>query len=214
MLFLVTMVPYRIRKSFLSKDQLQKLFWYLFFSADPAEAGGIFWRKEFFCRAFPKRTPRRIDVNLTSILRRCVKDQTSTNFYVISAYFFDVISLIEKSMPFPHTFFNVISMVEKSRLLPRTFFDVILTQVVSTYFFDVISLIKKFTVFPRTFYDVIYLVEISTVFLLTFFNVILMVEKSTLFARTFFDEIWMGPNSTAFLVGCKVMKTFEEVFLR
>ena len=184
MLFLVTMVPYRIRKSFLSKDQLQKLFWYLFFSADPAEAGGIFWRKEFFCRAFPKRTPRRIDVNLTSILRRCVKDQTSTNFYVISAYFFDVISLIEKSMPFPHTFFNVISMV------------------------------KKFTVFPRTFYDVIYLVEISTVFLLTFFNVILMVEKSTLFARTFFDEIWMGPNSTAFLVGCKVMKTFEEVFLR
>ena len=105
-------------------------------------------------------------------------------------------------------------MVEKSRLLPRTFFDVILTQVVSTYFFDVISLIKKFTMFPRTFYDVIYLVEISAVFLLTFFNVILMVEKSTLFARTFFDEIWMGPNSTAFLVGCKVMKTFEEVFLR
>ena len=38
---------------------------------------------------FPTGTPRQIDVNLTFILRRYVEDQISTNFHVISAYFFD-----------------------------------------------------------------------------------------------------------------------------
>ena len=38
---------------------------------------------------FPTGTPRQIDVNLTFILRRSVEDQISTNFHVISAYFFD-----------------------------------------------------------------------------------------------------------------------------
>ena len=92
------------------------------------------------------------------------QDQILTNFYVISTYFFDVISMVEKSMLFPRTFFNVISMVEKSTLFPHTFFDVI-------------SMVEKSTSFPRTFLDVISLVEISTVFLLTFFDVILMLKN-------------------------------------
>ena len=85
-------------------------------------------------------------VESTWILRRYVEDQISANFHVVSTYFFDVISLVEKSTSFPRNFFDVISMVEKS------------------------------TSFPRTFFDVISMVEISTVFLLTFFDVILMVE--------------------------------------
>ena len=61
----------------------------------------------------------------SSILRRYVKDQISTNFHVISTYFFDVTSLVKKSTLFPRTFFHVISIVEKSTLFVRTFFDVI-----------------------------------------------------------------------------------------
>ena len=96
------------------------------------------------------------------------------------------------------TFFDVISMVEKSTLFPRPFFDVI-------------SMYEKSTSFARSFFDVISLVEISTVFLVTFFYVTLMAEKSTLFARTFFDKIAM--NLASFLVSCRLMKTFEGVFL-
>ena len=55
-------------------------------------------------------TPRRIDVDSTWIFRRYVEDQISTTFHVISAYFFDVISMIEISMLFPRTFFDVILM--------------------------------------------------------------------------------------------------------
>ena len=54
------------------------------------------------------------------------EDQISTNFHVISTYFFDVISLVEKSTSFPRTFFDVISMVEISTVFLLTFFDVIL----------------------------------------------------------------------------------------
>ena len=64
----------------------------------------------------PTGTPRQIDVDSTWILRGYVEDQISTNFHVISRYFFDVISLIEKSTSFPRTFFDVILMVEKSPL--------------------------------------------------------------------------------------------------
>ena len=111
----------------------------------------------------PTGIPRRIDVNSTWILLRYVEDQILTNFHIVSTYFFDVISLIEKSTSFPRTFFNVILMAEKSTSFPRTFFDVIL-------------MFKKSTLFPRTFFNVISFLEISTVFLLTFFDVILMVE--------------------------------------
>ena len=58
-------------------------------------------------------------LHVKSILRWYVKD------HVISTYFFDVISLIEKSTLFPCTFFDVTSMVEKSLLFPRIFFDAI-----------------------------------------------------------------------------------------
>ena len=122
----------------------------------------------------PTGTPRRIHADSTSILHQYVEDQILTNFHVISTYFFDVISLIEKSTLFPRTFFDVISIVEKSMLFPRTFFDVILT-------------VEKSTLFPHTFFDVISLVEKSTLFPRTFFNVISMVEISTLFLVNFFD---------------------------
>ena len=163
----------------------------------------------------PTGTPRRIHVDSTCILRRYVEDQLWTNFRVISTKFFYVISLIEKSPSFPHTFFDVISMVEKSTLFPHTFFHVISmvekSMLFPGTFFDVISMVEQSTSQPRIFFDVIFLVEISTTFLLIFFNLILMVKKSTLFALTFFDEILM--YSTSFFVSCKLMKTFEGVFL-
>ena len=116
----------------------------------------------------PTATPRRIHVDSTWILRRYVEDKISTSFHLISTYFFDVISLVEKSTWFPLTFFDVISLVEKSTWFPRTFFDVIL-------------LVKKSTWFPRIFFAVISMVEKSTLFPRTFFDVISMVEKPTLF---------------------------------
>ena len=131
---------------------------------------------------YPTGTPRRIHVDSTWILRRYVEEQISTNFHVISAYFFDVISMVEKSTWFPRTFFDVISMVEKSTWFPRTLFDVI-------------SLVEKSTWFPGTFFDVISMVEICTLFLLTFFDLILM-----------------GKDLTLFLVSYKLMKTFENFF--
>ena len=103
------------------------------------------------CKNIPTGTPRQIHVHSTWILRRYVEDQISTNFHVISAYFFDAVSIVEKSTWFPRTFF------------------------------DVISLVEKFTWFPRTFFDVISMVEICTLFLLTFFDVILMGKDLTSF---------------------------------
>ena len=100
---------------------------------------------------YPTGTPRRIHVDSTWILRRYVEEQISTNFHVISAYFFDVISMVKKSTWFPRTLFDVISLVEKS------------------------------TWFPGTFFDVISMVEICTLFLLTFFDVILMGKDLTSF---------------------------------
>ena len=128
-------------------------------------------------------TPRRIHVHSTWILRRYVEDQISTNFRVISAYFVDVISMVEKSTWFPRTFFVVVSLVEKPTLFPQTFSDES-------------SMVEKSTLFPRTFTGVISMVEICTLFLLTFFDVILM-----------------GKDLTSLLVSCNLMKTFEKVFL-
>ena len=145
---------------------------------------------------YPTGTPRRIDVDSTWILRRYVEHQVLTNFHVISAYFFDVILMVEKSTSFPHTFFDVTSLVEKSTLFPRTFCDVI-------------SMVEKSMLFPNTFMGVISLDEDSTLFPRTFFDVISIVEIRTLFLLTFFDVILMGKNSTSFLVSCKLMKTFE-----
>ena len=112
----------------------------------------------------PTSTPRRIHVDSTSILRRYIKGQISTNLHVISTYFFDVISLIEKSTSFPCTFFDVFSMVEKSTSFPRTFFGVI-------------SLVEKYTSFPHTLFNVISMVEKSTSFPRTLFGVISLVKN-------------------------------------
>ena len=83
-------------------------------------------------------------------------------------------------------------------------------HVVSTSFFDVILMIEISTLFPYTFFDVISIVERFTFFPLAFIDVILMFEKSTLFVRSYFDEIQMDK---IFWLSCKLMKTFEEVFL-
>ena len=87
------------------------------------------------------------------------------------------------------------------------------THVVSTYYFRCNFDVQKSSLLLRTFFGVILMVKKSTLFPRIFFVVILLVEKSTLFAITFFDEISMGKNSTSFLVSCKLMKTFEKVFL-
>ena len=68
-------------------------------------------------------------------------------------------------------------------------------HVVSTYFFRCNFDGRKIHVVSRTFISVISMVEICTLFLLTFFDVILM-----------------GKNLTSFLVSCKLMKIFDEVF--
>ena len=87
---------------------------------------------------FPMGTPRWIDLDSKWILRWYIEDQISTNFHVISSYFFDVISLIEKSTSFPRLFFYVILMIEKSTLFPhfcRCNFDGRKIHLASTYFF-------------------------------------------------------------------------------
>ena len=139
--------------------------------------------------------PCRFDVVITSIRRRPNFGEFPRHFrvlfrcnfggrkiHVVSTYFFDVISIVEKSTWFPRTLFDVTSLVEKSMWFPRTFLDVI-------------SMVEKSTWFPRTFFDVISMVEICTLFLLTFFDVILM-----------------GKDLTWFLVSCKLMKTFQKFF--
>ena len=95
--------------------------------------------------------PRRFDVDITSIRRRANFDEFPRHFrvlfrcnfdgrkiHVVSTYFFDVISMVEKSTSFPHTFFDVISLVEKSTLFPRALLDVI-------------SMVEMCTVFLFTF---------------------------------------------------------------
>ena len=143
------------------------------------------------------------------------KTKFPTNFHAISTYFFDVISLIEKSTSFPRTFFDVILLIEKSTSLSRIFFDIILMVDISKFF-------------PRTFcrcnfdvrkihvlFNVISVVGKSTLFPLTFLELILMVEKYTLFACTFFYEISMGKNrnhTSAWVFSCKLAVYFQSTF--
>ena len=150
-------------------------------------------------QTYPMGTPRRIHVDSTWILNRYVEDQISTDLRVISAYFFDVISMTEKCKSFWCTFFDVTSLVEKSMSFPRTLFDVI-------------TMVEKATLFPGTFIGVISLVEKSTLFSRISFNVICLVEICALFLLTFCDVILVGKNSASLLVSCKLMKTFEKVF--
>ena len=132
-------------------------------------------------------TQRAHHVESTLIRRRYYIDTLKTKFRRIST-------------SFPHTFFDVISLVEKSMLFPRTFCGVIL-------------LVEKSTLFTRTFFDVILLVEKSTLFPCTFFNVISLIEIFTLFPLTFLGVILKDIDLTSFLANWKLMKTFEKVFL-
>ena len=81
-------------------------------------------------------TPRRINVDLMSILRRYVEKKTSISFHVISTYFFDAISMGEKSTSFRRTFFNVTLISEDfvSTYLLRCNFDERKIHFVSTHF--------------------------------------------------------------------------------
>ena len=112
-----------------------------------------------------------------------VEDQMSTNFHVISTYFFDVISLIKKSTLFRRTFSMYFRWSKNPLFSIRCHFDDRRIHVVSTYFCQCNFDGWKIHVFP-----------------ITFFDVILVVVKSTLFARTFFNEISLDKNSASFLV--------------
>ena len=143
-------------------------------------------------------TPRRIHVDSTSILRRYVEGQISKNFCVISRYFFNVISMVQKSTSFSRTFFWCNFDGRKMHVVTTYFFrynfDVQKVRVVSAHFFRCNFSGQKIHVVSSKNSSLTFL------FPLTFFDVILMVEKSTLFTRIFADEFWMGKNSTSFLV--------------
>ena len=167
----------------------------------------------FFLKSSPTGTLCCIHVDSTWILSRHVKDQISTIFRVISAFFFNVFLMVEKSTLFALTFFNVILLVEQSALFPRNFFDAIFMVEKFTFFlrtfFDVIAIVEKSTLFPHTFFNVILMVEKSTLFLRTPFDVNFLVEKFTLFPRTFIGVIPLVQKSTLFpqkmlesLAGC------------
>ena len=150
----------------------------------------------FFLKSSPTGTLCCIHVDSTWILSQHVKDQISTIFRVISAFFFNVFLMVEKSTLFALNFFDAIFMVEKFTFFLRTFFDVI-------------AIVEKSTLFPHTFFNVILMVEKSTLFLRTPFDVNFLVEKFTLFPRTFIGVIPLVQKSTLFpqkmlesLAGC------------
>ena len=136
--------------------------------------------------------PHRFDIDITLIRWRPNFDEFPRHFRVLSSCNFDGRKIHVIST---HVFRSDLDG-QKSTLSPRTFLDVI-------------SMVKKFTLFPRTLFDVISMVKR---FPRTFFNAVSLVKICTLFSLTFFDVILMDKNSTSFLVSCKLMKTFEEVF--
>ena len=155
---------------------------------------------------YPADTPCRIDVDSTWILCRYIEDQISTNFHVVSTYFFrcnfdgQQIHVVSANI-FRCNFdggkihvisrycFDVISLTEKSASFPRTFFwcnfDGGKISVVSTYFFwcnfdgRQIHLVSA-NVF-RCNFDGGKIQVVSTYF----FDVISLIEKSTSFPCTF-----------------------------
>ena len=173
----------------------------------------------FLVELCPMSIPRRINIDCTQIFRRYVEDLISMNFHFISTYFFEVISLIEKFTSFSRIFFGVITMVQKSTFFPRTFFGAISLVEISTFFsrtfFDVISMVKKSTLFPRTFINVISLVKKSKLFSLTLCHVIFDGQKIHVVCTYFFQQNFDGKAKIrrCFWLSCKLMKTFEKVFL-
>ena len=111
-------------------------------------------------------------INFKLNLRRWVQNQISTNFQVVSTYFFSLLFCWSKNPRSFHILFWCNLVCRNIHIFSMFFFwcnfDCWKIHVVSTYFFDVISLVEKLTLLP-----------------LTFFDVISMAKKSTLFARAF-----------------------------
>ena len=140
--------------------------------------------KQKILKSNPTGTPRRTDLDSTLILRPYAEDQIVVNFHVTFTCFFDIILLIEKFTSFPRTFFW--RDVDGWKI-----------QVAFTYFYWCdFSGQKKLMLFP-----------------LTFFDVILMVEKSTLFSIISSTKLRRAKIRRRFWLNCKLMKTFEDVFL-
>ena len=163
------------------------------------EKNALPWYPKEIDPFYPTGTPRWIDVESSWILCEYVEEQISTNFHVVSIYFFDVVSLIEKSASFPGTFFDIISMVKKYALFPQTGSDLILMVEKSTLFshtfFDVISMVKQSTLFPCAFFDIMSFIEIcslSTYFFWCNFDGLIIHFLCTYFFRQNFDEFDAG----------------------
>ena len=126
-------------------------------------------------------------------------------------------SMVGKSLLFPRTFFDVISTVEKFTFFQRTFFDVFrwsknprCFHVLFWFNFNGWKIHVVFTYFFQCSFSSRNIHGVSTYF----FRRNLGCRKSHfVFARTLFDKILMDKKSTSFLVSCKLMKTFEGVFL-
>ena len=141
--------------------------------------------------------PGRFDVDIKSIRRRLNFDEFPRHFHVLfRCNFADRRIHVVSTYSFWRDFAGR-KIHAVSTYFFRCNFDGRKTHVVSTYFFSTeFQWSKNPHCFHVCFFDVVCLVEISTMFLLTFFDVLLM-----------------GKNSTSFLVSCKLMQTFEEVFL-
>ena len=79
-------------------------------------------------------TTRQVDVNLMSILHRCVEKKTFTNIDVALTNFFDVILIYKNLTSFRRALFELFLMGKKSTPFQCTSFDVISTGENSTSF--------------------------------------------------------------------------------
>ena len=117
---------------------------------------------------YPTGTPHRIQAESTWILRRWVQNQISTNFQVVSTYFFSLLFCWSKNPRSFHILFWCNFVGQNIHIFSMFFFwcnfDCWKIHVVSTYFFDVISLVEKLTLLPLTFFDVIFMAKKSTLF--------------------------------------------------
>ena len=153
-----------------------------------------------FRTTYPQRAHH---VESTSIRRGYYVETSKTKFRRVST-------------SFPCTFsmqFGWSKNPRRFHVLFSTYFADQKIHVISTYFFrcnfDGGKIHNVFTYSFRCNFDGQKIYVASTYFFQRNFDG----RNMTLFLRTFFDVILMGKNSTSFLVSCKLMKTFEKVFL-
>ena len=130
----------------------------------------------------PTGTPHRIHVDSTWILRRYVEDQISTNFHVVSTYFFPC-NFTGQKIHVVSTYFFRCNFAGRK------------IHVVSTYFF-------------RCNFDGRKIHVVSTYFFRCNFDG----RNMHIVFTYFFDVILLGKDLTLFLVSCKLMKTFKKFF--